>query len=391
MTVIVTASGPADILAMVPSLVGFAPRDSVVILAFRGPRTCGAFRFDLPPSGATTMQAKAASFIAGTLCRLPRVDAAVAVICTDDLFAGGSDVPRSDFAALVGRRIQQCGFELRASICQAADGWASYLDSSVPAGGHPLAEISGSTAAAAIPDDLRGRGGEVPCRVADADSRTMTRVRTQIAEYQRRYERLATAPTGDPMPELACFDPLADIPLFAEGALAWHAAQLDAHGALLVFALQGQTVRDLVMLQWASGLSVGDRLWEETVGERRRAPSREIDIGDLMLGIGPRPDPGRVERAIALLETLVSWAEDARRPPLLCMLAWLNWALGRGTRAGRHLGEALAIDPRYAMAQLLGTMMGNGTLPEWAFDEPAGPRWRRAGPLTSRAADESAR
>src|SRR6185312_849175 len=56
MTVIVKASGPVDILAMVPSLVHMVPRNSVVFLAFRGKRTCGAMRFDLPAAATRTVQ-----------------------------------------------------------------------------------------------------------------------------------------------------------------------------------------------------------------------------------------------------------------------------------------------------------------------------------------------
>jgi hypothetical protein len=92
---------------------------------------------------------------------------------------------------------------------------------------------------------------------------------------------------------------------------------------------------------------------------------------NLMLGQGPRPDPDRIERGIKLLRTVVSRAEDVERLAPLCMLAWLNWALGRGTRAGHYIDEARAIDPSYGMAELLDTMLSNGMMPEWAFAVPA--------------------
>jgi hypothetical protein len=88
-----------------------------------------------------------------------------------------------------------------------------------------------------------------------------------------------------------------------------------------------------------------------------------------MMGIAPRPDPARIDKAIALLSVLVAQLADEKRPPLLCMLTWLSWALGGGTRAGRYLDEVVAIDPTYSMAELLGTMLGNGMLPEWAFQD----------------------
>ncbi|MBC7761627.1 MAG: DUF4192 family protein, partial [Candidatus Saccharibacteria bacterium] len=169
-------------------------------------------------------------------------------------------------------------------------------------------------------------------------------------------------------------DVLGDTAIFVEGALAWDAAALDANGALLVFALQGPPVRGVVMLQWAFGLEVGDRLWERDPQEGTFDGPDDADLAALMIGIGPRPDPRRIEGAIALMLELTSRTEDANRPPLLCMLAWLNWALGHGTQAGLHLDEALAIAPTYSMARLLESMMCTGVMPEWAFERAAPPK-----------------
>ena len=382
MTLVFKASGPADLLAMVPVLVGFRPRNSVVLVAFRGERTCGAMRFDLPVSAARALQKRVVSSVIGTICKLSNVDAMVPVIYTDDAFAGTSAIPQSELAELLGRRIEQSGFELRASICQASDGWASYFETAVPAGGHPLDDIAESSVAAAIPDELRPPGDDdLARRVADAEPRTMTRMGKRLAEY-RRLLASVTDPDTDDVP--AALDPICDLPIFAEAALEWDAAALEEHGALLVFALQGPPARDLVMLQWAAGLAVGDQIWDAGAAGNdvpdvglSGSPadhSHDADLGDLMMGIAPRPDPVRIHAGIALLLALVAQLADKDRPPLLCMLAWLNWALGRGTRAGRHLDEALSIDPSYSMAQLLDTMLGNGMLPEWAFSPSAGER-----------------
>jgi hypothetical protein len=86
-----------------------------------------------------------------------------------------------------------------------------------------------------------------------------------------------------------------------------------------------------------------------------------------MVGIGPRPDPWRVENGIVVLRTLVSRLDDSSRPPLLCMLAWLSWALGQGSVAGRYIDEAARIDPGYGMTEVLSTLISNGMMPEWAF------------------------
>ncbi|WP_394770481.1 DUF4192 domain-containing protein [Lacisediminihabitans sp.] len=364
MTFVLKVSGPADLLAMVPELVGFTPRNSVVLLAFRGTRTCGALRFDLPAGQSKTTHKRVATFIVGMLCKLPDIDAVIPVICTDDGFAGGAVVPRRAFAELLARRLEFSGFDLRDSLCLAADGWASYL-SAPPPGGHPLSEIADSPAAAALPDGLRAPAtphGRIP----DADPADARRLQKRLAGYRRLYERMTTedpATFPDPV-ELA---PLSDIPLFAEEALSWDEDALDAHGALLLFALQGPPVRDHVMLQWATSLAVGDRMWRDIVEDRASDSAADAELSNLMFGVGPRPDPERVERGIRVLLTLASRVTGADRLAPLCMLAWLNWALGRGSAAGHYIDEARAIQSDYGMAVVLDTMFSNGLLPEWAF------------------------
>jgi hypothetical protein len=143
MSVIVKAKGPADLLAMMPSLVGFAPERSFVLLAFRGKRTCGAIRFNLPSTTAETVLKRIATSAVGTLCKISGVDGVVVAIYTDEaIHAGG--LPHSDFADVLGRRLRFSGFELRESLCQASGGWGSYYDEDTPVGGHPLSDIANS-------------------------------------------------------------------------------------------------------------------------------------------------------------------------------------------------------------------------------------------------------
>jgi Domain of unknown function (DUF4192) len=54
-TVKITLSTPADIIAAVPHLLGFAPADSLVVLALTGPRLLAAIRYDLPAPADTAI------------------------------------------------------------------------------------------------------------------------------------------------------------------------------------------------------------------------------------------------------------------------------------------------------------------------------------------------
>ena len=134
------------------------------------------------------------------------------------------------------------------------------------------------------------------------------------------------------------------------------------------------------MLQWAIGLDLGDAMWAADtcagIEAAKRYPAAHSLAADLLLGRGSptdpvRPDPVRIEAATALLTTLISRADDADRPAPLCMLAWLNWARGRGSVAGAHIDEARSIAPEYSMAKLLDSLFSSGNLPEWIFTPPA--------------------
>ncbi|MHA6670348.1 DUF4192 domain-containing protein [Homoserinimonas sp. A447] len=370
MSVIVKAQGPADLLAMMPSLIGFTPQRSFVLLAFRGKRTCGAIRFNLPSSTTEAVLKRIATNAVGTLCKISGVDSVVVAIFTDEAIGTGG-MPHSDFADVLGRRLRFSGFGLRESLCQASDGWGSYCDADTPDGGHPLSDIANSPVVANLPPEALPDDADTPARVPDAPAADKKRVSNALA----RYRRLAVIERKGDLDSLpAELDALGDLTGFVEKALDWDESAIRDNDALLLFVLQGPPMRDTTMLQWASSLAIGDVMMDEA--ERWNRGGRDLSMADvvtspnLMFGRGPRPDPERIERGIQLLLTVVSRAEDAERLSPLCMLAWLNWALGRGSRAGRYIDEARAIDPNYGMAELLDTMLSNGMLPEWAFAVP---------------------
>ncbi|MDH6236470.1 DUF4192 domain-containing protein [Cryobacterium sp. CG_9.6] len=394
---IVKTSEAYDFLALVPQLVGFQPEQSMVLVAFRGNRTCGALRFNLPePDAAGKVHKRIATTLIGTLCKIPGVDAVVPVAYTSESFATAPGlpsgiphaIPHERFMGCLVKRAELSGFLVRDALCVGADAWGSYLDAECPPGGRPLTEIAASTVHESLPVLGRGSlgtlasGTELP-RVAPAR-------RERVARAYRRY--CALQPSADPQAELLpvvgeVLDPLE----ITEEALTWNVTAPDTDAiAQLLFVLQAPGNRDQVMLQFAFGRAAGetarvvnqyywalqavtgrtiDDLVEEE-GEERR-PAEAVIVGDLMLGLtDTRPDPERIERAIALLKTVVASAPKAARLAPLCMLSWLSWALGRGSVAGIFVEQALAIDPDYGMAELLYRMLCAGLLPDWAYAVP---------------------
>lgn len=352
MPTIVKAAGSADLLALVPSMVGFTPKNSVVLVAFRGRQTAGAMRFDLPALASVSAEKRIITTMVGIFCKLRDVESIVSVIYSDGFF--GAQIPEEAFARSLNHRLERSGFTIRESLCQAANGWASYYDDDVPLEGHPLREITDSPTLGRLPADARVVDEVVPLRVPDSAAPNRARVAKRAAFVQGLIER---ADTGD-LARDSVLEGIADVPRFAEHALSLQLPDIEDQAALLIVLLQVPLVRDLVMLQWAFGWEVGDRFW---------LAEGTFEDSLLIMGDGPRPDTERIARGLSLLLAVTGLAADDRRPPLLCMLGWLSWSLGKSSRARVFVDEALTIRPDYSMARLLSTLFGSGCLPEWAF------------------------
>ena len=393
---------PQDFLALVPQLVGFLPESSLVLVAFRGNRTCGALRFNLPPGEADAHQLRrVAGTLLGTLCKIPGVDALVPVVYTEEAIGddatAAADLPHGAFLAAIRHRAGQSGFLVRDALCVAADGWTSYLEADDPSATghgrslrHPLSDIAGSPVNDSIPGNARRDLGRVHtgADLPKVDLATRERCARRLARYQRLGSDMG------PIPELIemvgdMLDPVGT----AETVLGLAPADLSIDEvAALLFLMQGPATRDQMMLQFAFGEEEGRRshALNRHYAQRQRETGLSMDdlvaadmaagtafeqstptTGDLMLGDSrDRPDPERILRGIGLLKLLVAMAPRSARPAPLCMLAWLSWALGHGSVAGIYIDTALDIDADYGMALLLQQMIGSGHLPDWAFAVP---------------------
>ena len=390
---IVKAQKAQDFLALVPQLLGFAPEASAVLVAFRGNRTCGALRFNLPDDGAPhKVYKRIATTLAGMLCKIPGVDAVVPVIYSTDSFGDTPGIPGEQFAEILNRRLELSGFLLRDSLCVAADAWGSYLDPDCPAGGNPLSDITESPIFEAVNHES---GTETPRPLgtlqngADPIGVNLAS-KERLARIYRRYRHLLARAENAPelFPTLGfVLDPVA----IAEAALTWPNPPTEEDAAALLVLVQGPPNRDQIMVQFAFGRDEGvrahemnhryARLQDETGRSLDDLVTEELKIGeptaihasDVMLGLqGERPDLERIRVAITLLRTVVAMAPRSAKPAPLCMLAWLSWALGSGSVAGFFVDQALAIDSQYSMAILLDLLLKSGHLPEWAFAVPRG-------------------
>ncbi|GAA3893820.1 hypothetical protein GCM10022381_39330 [Leifsonia kafniensis] len=383
-----------------------------MLVAFRGTRSCGAMRFDMPRPGETrAVQKRIATTVIGMLCKIPGADAVVLVVYTDRGIARLDRLPNDSFVGVVLERARTSGFVVRDALCVGADAWSSYVEPAV--GGHPLAEIAQSGVHAAVPERARQlavlqSGAELPIVTKPA--------KEKCARLLRRYQRALDSEEAA-LELMTLYGDVLDPVSLVEEALGWNPDALEAqNAAALLFLTQGPAQRDQMMLQCAFGRDVGVVLGEanlrylllqratglsldeivraeEEARRARRAATPADGSGsdsldgspdealldnayaecgsDLILGLrSERPDPDRVQRAIGILKTAVALAPRAMRPAPLCMLAWLSWSLGMGSVAGMFLDQALTIDREYGMALLLNTLIGSGRLPEWAYAVP---------------------
>lgn len=368
MTTVLRASDSAQFLSIVPSLAGFTPRESLVLLPFTGSRTAGAMRLDLPDDAASIEEYADAAI--GLISRVHHTDAVALVIYTGREAQTTPDGLVLPFAVAVDEllgRASDAGLRIVDALCVLSAGWSSYLEEAPEIGACP-----GTHPGAAGLRDVSGdqwAGTEAP-QVDPVDEKRVGRALEDLDEMLAEDSRDGL--TGTEHPEsIAALMMLEDVPAFFEAVLSAPEALPPFAVAALLWCLDRPLFRDVALTQWATDLAGGVRTLEAQILFARAAVDVPDDIGDLFLGRGPSPDPRRLRDALLAVRRAAAFAPRFARCGPLTAAAWLSWALGRATHASHYLQEARAIDPEYGLAALLETMISAAVLPEWAFRREA--------------------
>lgn len=366
MTTIIKARDAAAFLSLVPRLLGYEPRHSVVLIPFSAGRTGGGLRVDLPPAAADTDAV--ASTLIGFACRVEHTDA-YAVLVYDDADA----LTHAELVAALEVRAQACGLRRIDALHISSGRWRSYLDPDL--GGTIAADPDADRHRTAVD---QGAGASLP-HVDLARSERVGRALTECAralEWVLNGSRPADARIhpGALVASLV----LEDLPAFFESWIAPDGAvppprdAADAERAdvqelaLLIWCLARPALRDIALATWVRGVDGGDAAlvaqqeWEAGV-------AYPDELGAWMMGEGPRPDVDRLTDALQVCRLTASSAPDAYRPGALAAGAWLSWALGRSTHAARYCEQALAIDAEHDLSLIVLSMVDAGHLPDWAF------------------------
>lgn len=156
-----------------------------------------------------------------------------------------------------------------------------------------------------------------------------------------------------------------------------------AFHAQLLIMLQFPSVPEAVSTQIAFGRKVGEmslkKIERLSAAADKRGLSVDEHVADLaardeiehdlpvrcFLGESRRnPDQARMRRVIDLFRVTAALAIEPLRPPVLCVISWTLWALGKRSVALAYLREASEIDPTYPLAAGLATHIRQRQ-PQW--------------------------
>ena len=373
----------ADFLATLPTLAGFTAPDSLLLVPFRGKRTTGGvFRVDLEAFRGSEDLADAAEKLVDVLGRIPECDAAVIVMCADETFPVARLVWEPLWQALE-EALDEAGIGTKDALLQTPDGWGSFYEPDLAAEGRPLAEIEQSPLAVEATRSREGR--DVRAYDADlsfaepetafaaalrdavvllldfdvvSDSFGILRQTPRIDPITLTETLLArTGPDAVTVPEYAQLVQLCAVPatrdqLIVQVAFGRKAGAVVARDNARLHRIQGRT-----------GMSMD----EVVESDLRPRPRRSADLDGALLGQTSRiPDRDRLDRAIALLRKAVPALPFEDRAGPLCVLAWLEWAIGANTVAGGLIAAARRADPHLRMAGLLDQVFRTLS-PEWLY------------------------
>ncbi|WP_144876751.1 DUF4192 family protein [Microbacterium sp. 1.5R] len=365
MTTVLRASSSSEFLRLVPPLAGFTPRESMVVVPFQATRTSGAMRLDLPRD-EVDLDAYADTAIA-LVSRVERTDAVALVVYTDDaaqVTRDGVVLPFSVEVDVVLGRAADAGLQIVDALCVTPSGWGSFLvdePSLEPVADQPaplipgIGDVSGDQSA----------GTDLPS-TDFAERERVGRALHEITTLLDRDPSRGLSGSNDPQ-ALAAILLLDDVPVFFESVLAAGGSLPPFVTAALLWCLDRPLLRDVAITQWATDIVDGIRTLDAQLEFSAARTPVPDDLGEVFLGHGPRPDLDRLEQALAVVRAAAARAPRASRPGPLTAAAWLSWALGRSSHAGRYLEMVREIDPQYGLAALLETMIGAALLPEWAF------------------------
>jgi hypothetical protein len=322
----VRLSSPADLVGAIPSLVGFHPTESLVIVGLHGPRSRNgaALRADLPDPDLR------AEYVADLSARIAREDAdAVVVVCFTEQADHDERLPESELIDQLIEELGARGIGWMEMLLVRDGRWYSYTCGKpcCPAGGTPLPESPSShvtelearralSGAAILPDRSaleKSVAGPVAVRLfalSQLFDQTVQRLPEEMLEHGLEHVRIQGLRLARDLLER-----------FVGGD---HRID-DADAVYVLLCLQDKWLRDR-MITW----------------------TLDTDLRELL----------------AFLTALAQRAVDEYAAPICTVLAAAAYQDGQGALADVALERALRSEPEYEMALILDALLINQVHPK---------------------------
>ncbi|WP_461175231.1 DUF4192 domain-containing protein (plasmid) [Arthrobacter sp. Z1-9] len=318
MTEKLTITGPADLIAIVPHLLGNRPKESFVVLTARGNHLGATLRMDAPAAAAPLDYAQMMTTYAAND---EKATASYVIVYTDET-GGDGPFPYAEHVAALSIELATARMPVRQVLLVTSTHWGTYGT----AERNPLDAIKDSQANATL---------------------TYFGSATDIDVYNPallgKWALPVEAPEGT-------FEDL-------EMACATWAAVLDADGMP-----DSETARALAAAFQHRHLR--DYLFRDTI------TTHNGSFGDVLTGkFTGRPDWARVDRAEAIAFELMKVVPAGQRAPMLTLMGWLEWLKGHGSQADRYLKLAAEDVSDFRLAVLLRELINNGHIADVARNE----------------------
>lgn len=342
-----------DILAYIPHALGFQPERSVVLLLMVEQKLEATLRVDLPQKHEASDDKPWVWQVCELIERLPGLTSVLCVLYTQNSIIQDKILPWDSLLRSLAAELEQQGTPLRQAWCLSHGQVGDYFSSASDHGSFELNDP------ALNPTSLR-------MVVAGSAPLTEPWDGEGVSEWgnAREIRVLADELEGD---FLDCLDTWAIV----LSTTPFHAEQLirenPAVPARLIRGLDTRMVRDI--LPYLAG--VGATAAQEAIITMANCPKDEADseLADFLLGRGTHgPEWEEIDHLWFICRDLLGVAQGGRRAALLCLMAWIEWAKGRGSMAMALLRNALKVEPEYRLAQLLEQLLQCGIMPEWATD-----------------------
>ncbi|MBO0595967.1 DUF4192 family protein [Nesterenkonia sp. E16_7] len=111
--------------------------------------------------------------------------------------------------------------------------------------------------------------------------------------------------------------------------------------------------------------------------ERAEAAMLQLYAASFLGETRSRPDWERVDGLEDVLNTLVPYARGVEREHLLCLMAWIEWARGRGTAAGSFIDQCLSEFPDNELSRIIERLMQLKGVCLWARTKQHSWSWTR--------------